>query len=59
VKMAMEKPGNKEVLHGWIAKWEPLADRAIDAYCAALADVPGAAASAKQATRDLRKSLGL
>jgi toluene monooxygenase system protein E len=57
--MALEKPGNKEVLQGWIGKWEPLADQAIDAYCGALADVPGAAASAKQATRDFRKSLGL
>jgi toluene monooxygenase system protein E len=59
VKMALEKPGNKEVLQGWIAKWEPLADQAIDGYCAALADVPGAAAAAKQATHDFRQGLGL
>jgi toluene monooxygenase system protein E len=59
VKMALEKPGNKDVLQGWIAKWEPLADKAISAYCGALADVPGAAASAQQATRDFRTSLGL
>jgi toluene monooxygenase system protein E len=36
-----------------------LADRAIDAYCAALPDVPGAAEAAKAATRDLRRGLGL
>jgi toluene monooxygenase system protein E len=59
VKMALEKPGNAEVIQGWIAKWEPLADQAIEAYCGALADVPGAAESARQATRDFRRSLGL
>jgi toluene monooxygenase system protein E len=59
VKMALEKPGNAEVIQGWIAKWEPLADKAIAAYCGALADVPNAAASAQQATRDFRKTLGL
>jgi toluene monooxygenase system protein E len=59
VKMALEKPGNADVIKGWIAKWEPLADQAIEAYCAALADVANAAPTAKQATRDFRKSLGL
>lgn len=59
VKMALEKPGNAEVIQGWIAKWEPLADQAIEAYCGALADVPGAAESAQQATREFRRSLGL
>ncbi|NMM28284.1 MAG: toluene monooxygenase [Glaciimonas sp.] len=59
VKMALEKPGNLEVIKGWIAKWEPLADKAIEAYCGALADVPDATESAKLATRDFRRSLGL
>ena len=59
VKMALETPGNAEVIQGWIAKWEPLADKAIEAYCGALPDVSNAAATAKQATRDFRKSLGL
>jgi toluene monooxygenase system protein E len=59
VKMALEKPGNAQVIKGWIAKWEPLADKAIEAYCGALTDVPQAAQSAKQATRDFRQSLGL
>ncbi|MGS0756713.1 hypothetical protein ACVBEH_20020 [Roseateles sp. GG27B] len=26
VKTALEKPGNKKGLQGWIAKWEPLAE---------------------------------
>ena len=59
VRMASETPGNLELIQGWIAKWEPLADQAIDAYCAALPDVPEAAASARAATRDFRRSLGL
>ena len=59
VKMALEKPGNAEVILGWIAKWEPLADRAIDAYCRELPDVSDAAAAAKQATRAYRASLAL
>jgi toluene monooxygenase system protein E len=59
VRMALEKDGNREVINGWIAKWEPLADRAIDAYCDALADVPGAADAARRATREFRGGLGL
>ena len=59
VKMALETAGNAEIIQGWIQKWEPLADQAIEAYCAALPDVVDAAAEAKQATRDFRKSLGL
>lgn len=59
VKMAKETTGNLELMQGWISQWEPLADRAIDAYCAALPDVPDAAESAKAATRDFRQSLGL
>ena len=34
VKMALEAPGNAEAMQRWIAKWEPLADAAVDAYCA-------------------------
>lgn len=58
-KMALEKEGNAEVIRGWIAKWEPLADKAIDAYCAMLPDVPDAGAAVKQTTRDFRRSLGV
>jgi len=59
VKHALEQPGNAEVIKGWIAKWEPLADQAIAAYCAMLPDVSNAVASAQQATREFRRSLGL
>lgn len=59
VAMALQTPDNLALIQSWIAKWEPLADRAIEAYCAALPDVPGAAEAAKAATRDLRRSLAL
>ncbi len=59
VKMALEKDGNREVIKGWIAKWEPLANKAIEAYSRALADVPGAAESTIRATREFRGGLGL
>ena len=59
IKMALESEGNRALIQSWIAKWEPLADRAIDAYCSQLPDVAEAAASAKAATRNFRQSLGL
>lgn len=59
VKMTFEKAGNAEAIKQWIEKWEPLADQAIDAFCAALPEVPNAAADAKSATRDFRRSLTL
>jgi toluene monooxygenase system protein E len=35
-----------------------LADKAIDAYCSGMPDVPNAASDAKAASRAYRKSLG-
>lgn len=58
VRMACENEGNAEQIRQWIAKWEPLADRAIEVYCAALPDLPNAARDSIQATRDFRRSLG-
>ena len=59
MKMALETPGNRELIQGWVAKWEPLADKAIEAYCGALPDLPNGAGDAKAATRAFRRSLGL
>ena len=59
VKLALETEGNKDVLANWVAKWQPLGDAAIDAYCAHLPDLPDAAAIAKQATVALRRGFGL
>jgi toluene monooxygenase system protein E len=58
VKMALENESNRTVIQGWIDKWETLADKAIDAYCSGMPDVPDAANDAKAATRAYRKSLG-
>jgi toluene monooxygenase system protein E len=59
VKMAFETDGNKTVLQAWIDKWLPLADSAIDAYCAALPDAQASADDAKAAAAAFRASLGL
>ncbi|TXI13633.1 MAG: toluene monooxygenase [Polynucleobacter sp.] len=58
VKMALENESNHSVIQGWINKWEPLADKAIDLYCSGMPDVPDAADDAKNASRAFRKSLG-
>lgn len=57
--MALEQDGNAALIKGWVDKWMPLADRAIESYCAALPDVADPAARAKAATRTFRLSLGL
>lgn len=59
VRMALEQDGNRAVLTGWIGKWLPLADAAIDAWCAALPDAPAAAAGAREAVRAFHHSIGL
>ena len=59
VKLALGHEGNKAALDGWIAKWAPLGDAAIDAYCADLPDAPGAAEKAKEAVAAFRKGVGL
>ncbi len=57
--MALEQAGNAEVLAGWVRKWEPLGDAAVDAYAAALTDAPGLADRAKAAARQFRQGIGL
>jgi toluene monooxygenase system protein E len=59
VTLALEKEGNREVFVGWIDKWRPLADAAIDAYCESIPEVAKAADAAKRATREFRTGLGL
>ncbi|MDE0203289.1 MAG: hypothetical protein OXK73_12740, partial [Rhodospirillaceae bacterium] len=58
VAFARETEGNTEVMADWVAKWVPLGDAAIDAYCAALPAGADAAAEAKGAARAFRNSLG-
>jgi toluene monooxygenase system protein E len=59
VDFASARNGNAAVLAGWTAKWAPLAERALAAYCEALPDRPEAAAVAIGETRAFRQSLGL
>jgi toluene monooxygenase system protein E len=59
VKLALDTPSNKAVLTDWLRRWVPLADAAIDGYCAQLTDAPQTAAQAKEALRAFHRSLGL
>lgn len=58
VDFARGRDGNDAVLAGWVAKWAPLGDAAIAAYCAGLPDNADAAETAIAAARDFRASLG-
>lgn len=59
VKLALETEGNREVLAGWVAKWRPLGEAAIDAYCAHLPDAGDTAGAARAAGNAWRAGLGL
>ena len=59
VKMALETEGNREVLAGWLAKWAPLGNAAIDAYCGRLPDARDTAAAAREGAAAWRRGLGL
>lgn len=59
VNLATPVPGNTAVMDGWLRRWVPLADRAVDTY---LAELPGAAGLAAETRRSLhtwREELGL
>ena len=58
VEFACGTADNAALMDGWVAKWAPLGDAAIDAYCAALPDGTGAAQEARGAARAFRASLG-
>ncbi|MCC3314947.1 aromatic/alkene monooxygenase hydroxylase subunit beta [Nocardia africana] len=59
VRTMAENPDNVPVVKKWLDRWVPLADAAIDAFCAELPDNPEAAATAIQATRAFRNQLPL
>ena len=58
VRHCLENPDNRAVITDSLARWVPLADRAIDAYCEGLPENPEAADRAKAATAAFRASLG-
>ncbi len=59
VRFLQEKEGNQNHLDKWVAKWLPLANQAVDAFCAALPDGEPAAEAAKRDAKNFRKGLGL
>jgi toluene monooxygenase system protein E len=57
--MAIEQPGNREVIGAWLARWMPLAERAVRTYGATLPDGDAAADGAMKAVVGLHHSIGL
>lgn len=57
--LALTVPENRAVLAGWEKKWVPLAEKAIDDFCAALPDSPQAGKAAKDACAAFRREIGL
>jgi toluene monooxygenase system protein E len=59
IRLALENPSNAGTVKAWVEKWSVYADRAMEAYCAALPGLPGAATEAKAAARRFRTEVGL
>jgi toluene monooxygenase system protein E len=59
MEFAMGNESNGSIIQGWVDKWQPLADKAVEAYCAALTDLPDAADEAKAYMTSARQSFGL
>ncbi|NOZ65418.1 MAG: toluene monooxygenase [Alphaproteobacteria bacterium] len=59
VQFLQQNEANQDVLDGWVEKWVPLGDQAIDMFCAALPDSPSAADDAKRDCWSFRAGLGL
>ena len=57
--MALAVPGNGDVIGGWVQRWAPLADAAVDAYLADLRGASGLASATKDALARQRHELGL
>lgn len=57
--MALDVPGNRAVLEGWLARWQPLAQAAVDGFCAALPDGEASAAKARAMVRSFHGSMDL
>lgn len=59
VSMALEVPGNEDVLKSWLDKWMPLAEKAVHTYCSALAERDAAANRAIKVVESFHRSIGL
>lgn len=58
VKLSLTQEGNGKVMKGWLEKWMPLANRAIEQYCEMLG-LPDAADQAKTALNQYHEKLGI
>ena len=59
IDFALTNTDNASIIQGWVDKWQPLADKAMNAYCAALTDLPDAAEEARAYAAAVRQSFGL
>lgn len=59
IDFALTNADNAPIIQAWVDKWQPLADKAINAYCAALTDLPDAAEEARAYAAAVRQSFGL
>lgn len=59
IKQSLDVKTNEEVIAGWVAKWTPLAERAIDAYCAGLPGGIDLAAKGKASLAAFKAELGI
>lgn len=59
IEFALDHEANEAIIQGWIDKWLPLADKAVEAYCKELTDLPDATQEAKAYMTSVRYSLGL
>jgi toluene monooxygenase system protein E len=54
-----DKYENRKTINEWLRKWNPLGDRAIDAFCTVLEDGETAAETAKAKVREFQQNAGL
>jgi toluene monooxygenase system protein E len=59
IEQCRSRPENHPVIETWMAKWIPLADEAMEAFCTALPDSPDAATAAKEGCRRYWKEQNL
>ena len=59
VEFVLKNDENRKVLEGWVDKWAPLGDKAIELYCSGLPDSSEATLEAKNAVKNWRESIGI
>lgn len=59
LRMSREREDNCRVIEGWLARWKPLGDRAIEAFVAALPDGAARVSVAKEEADNIRRRIQL